>query len=616
MKVGNEFRIIDKRFRRFLFLFFTKKFDFKYRKQILICANLGRTIFPVFLDDLFLFDKKLFNLLLHSPFLYLNNFEFSINRLINNFSFWSFSEKKISNKLQIFLIWKESPVPINRISNLKFNRLINLKVKILSISSMKMRIDRFDFLRKEGKLENLVFSRKFEEKNFYSKNFQEEKNLNSENHMTPQKNFIGFQIVKAKELLGPNTHEKQHSFSLWLILERGMTNILSPGNQIIITGAFIPSDTFEEEKIKKENSHKKFIFQVLGFFFYEQKYSSVFFSKTQLFYRNFLAFAKTRKVFDWIFSSISPDLLGFEKIKKGAACLLFGGTERDSSRQSFYSGHLNILMIGDPFDVKQKLFNFIRKLSGRDSPTLTLKELMGSNYWLVKNKGLSSDFLATELIIQIGDTGVICVENLENFKTNERMVLYSLTKKHLRSLKRNDSQKFSKNLPILASIKPVNSKGKFFRSPLDSPTIENMDFWKFDLVFFLSDKHSTKFDRKMFKRTFSSFRHTKDGISVKEDESKETNFEMLRTYINFCRYKFAPKISKKARVLLQNAYLFMRISQRKNFWVLNENIFPISVRNLESMIKISESLSKMRMSNLVNSSDALDAIKIIKEGNN
>ena len=87
--------------------------------------------------------------------------------------------------------------------------------------------------------------------------------------------------------------------------------------------------------------------------------------------------------------------------------------------------------------------------------------------------------------------------------------------------------------------------------------------------------------------------------------------EFLKNYIVFTRKKFKPNMSKKAFEFIKNAYVFLKFSKKKG---KNSNTVGFEqARHLETMIKISEAIAKMRMSNNVDSIDALESIRLIQK---
>jgi len=201
MFLKKKFNFIEKKFRNFLFMFFDEKFDFKYRKQIIISANLGKKIFPVFLNDLSNFDKFLYSLFLENPFFYLNIFELSLNKLINSITFSKNPNIPIVKDLQIFLIWKKKPSLFNQFYHLKTDKPINLRVEILSTSSIRFRVKQKAIFITGANPENIRFLQKNE--NEKGKVFQ--KKSKEENFLVLKKNLVSFQLLKAKEILKEQT---------------------------------------------------------------------------------------------------------------------------------------------------------------------------------------------------------------------------------------------------------------------------------------------------------------------------------------------------------------------------------------------------------------------------
>ena len=68
--------------------------------------------------------------------------------------------------------------------------------------------------------------------------------------------------------------------------------------------------------------------------------------------------------------------------------------------------------------------------------------------------------------------------------------------------------------------------------------------------------------------------------------------------MEYTRNNFSPNLSKNATQLLKNIYTHLRLIQKSQ--KLNKLLFltKINLYKLESIIRISESLSKMRSSNL------------------
>jgi DNA replication licensing factor MCM5 len=83
----------------------------------------------------------------------------------------------------------------------------------------------------------------------------------------------------------------------------------------------------------------------------------------------------------------------------------------------------------------------------------------------------------------------------------------------------------------------------------------------------------------------------------------EIGIAMMKKYISYARAKCAPRLSSEAAEVLRNHYVSIRDGQRQRNGAGgasgNGSTVPITVRQLEAVIRISESLAKMTLSHQV-----------------
>ena len=101
---------------------------------------------------------------------------------------------------------------------------------------------------------------------------------------------------------------------------------------------------------------------------------------------------------------------------------------------------------------------------------------------------------------------------------------------------------------------------------------------------------------------------TKKGdFQLEEDEDTEvlTHAKMLR-YMNFARH-VKPKITPEAKRLLTQVYQKMRTSE----FALQKNSYRITVRSLESLIRLSEACARVHCSTDVTRDHVEEAVKLL-----
>jgi hypothetical protein len=88
----------------------------------------------------------------------------------------------------------------------------------------------------------------------------------------------------------------------------------------------------------------------------------------------------------------------------------------------------------------------------------------------------------------------------------------------------------------------------------------------------------------------------------------------LKKLIAYCRERCAPRLSDEASALLSDQYVHIRNSVRES---LKNNptdtvVVPITIRQLEALVRLSESLAKMRLSAEATVSDVEEALRLFK----
>lgn len=89
----------------------------------------------------------------------------------------------------------------------------------------------------------------------------------------------------------------------------------------------------------------------------------------------------------------------------------------------------------------------------------------------------------------------------------------------------------------------------------------------------------------------------------------------LKRYIQYCRSKCKPRLNKDTASILKSEYVGMRQSnkvQAEEVGGRKNQAIPITVRQLEAMIRISESVAKMRLQDDVQPSDIQEALRLFK----
>lgn len=104
----------------------------------------------------------------------------------------------------------------------------------------------------------------------------------------------------------------------------------------------------------------------------------------------------------------------------------------------------------------------------------------------------------------------------------------------------------------------------------------------------------------------------------------ELDVPAMKKYIQYCKAKCAPRLSEESGEILASSYVKIRDDVRRRAMESSaqnndgeggssdQAVIPITVRQLEALIRLSESLSKMRLQDEVQGQDIAEALRLFK----
>ncbi len=301
--------------------------------------------------------------------------------------------------------------------------------------------------------------------------------------------------------------------------------------------------------------------------------------------------SKNPDILEVIVDSIMPLIHGQEDIKKAIALQLFGGVSKDYDSFTI-SGELNILIVGDPAIGKTKLLKkaselavngiYVDNIKDQDSANLSQTHMLQN---LCKSTLHQSQMICIDGFGVKADDIVLLKEALgkkSNFNTEEEL---------LQVLKSDSS--------ILAASNPLHGRFDRFIGILEQLALPITILSWFDLIFVVEDRYD-EFENLKIAQKVLNF-HQNPHVDY------EINPVLLKKYVAYARDIIEPKLSHDAHQILEEFYIEIRKG-----W--DEEVpIPITIRQLESLIKLSEANARIRLSKQITAADAIKAINIYQE---
>lgn len=151
---------------------------------------------------------------------------------------------------------------------------------------------------------------------------------------------------------------------------------------------------------------------------------------------------------------------------------------------------------------------------------------------------------------------------------------------------------------ILAAANPINGHYDRSKSLRNNISLSLPIISRFDLFFILLDECNEVVDYFIAQKILEM--HSEMTNDQRSNDDLVYTLEEIRNYIKFARH-FEPKIDPEAEDLIVDTYKQLRISggSFSGFAGTNKQSWRITVRQLESLIRLSEALAKLYCSDSV-----------------
>ncbi len=202
----------------------------------------------------------------------------------------------------------------------------------------------------------------------------------------------------------------------------------------------------------------------------------------------------------------------------------------------------------------------------------------------------------------LSSDGLVCVDELDKMSSEDRSAMHEALENQTVSIsKANIQATLIARTTVLAAANPKFGRFDPYGIIADQidlpPTLIN----RFDLIFPIKDIPEETRDEKMTKHMLAL--HQSPDLSEPEIPTN-----LLKKFVAYARQKISPKLTDGALEEIKDFYLRMRKSGGGEGGL---KAIPISARQLEALIRLSEASARSRLDDRVTRKDAKKAVELL-----
>uniref|UniRef100_K3X799 DNA helicase n=1 Tax=Globisporangium ultimum (strain ATCC 200006 / CBS 805.95 / DAOM BR144) TaxID=431595 RepID=K3X799_GLOUD len=353
-------------------------------------------------------------------------------------------------------------------------------------------------------------------------------------------------------------------------------------------------------------------------------------------------------VFDRLVHSLCPGIYRNEIVKAGLMLALLGGARNPDEKETacFSRSDSHVLVVGDPGLGKSQMLRAVAMVApravyvGGNTTTTT-----GLTVTMVKDS--SGDYALEAGALVLADQGVCCIDEFDKMGIDYQALLEAMEQQSISIAKAGIVANLTARTSVIAAANPSGGHYNRSRSVGENLKMKAALLSRFDLVFILLDRPDEERDRLLSEHIMNV--HARDKRSRKRSRESSTSGSwrlnnddevdepkanhrllshrlmqnaheytmnaiptyFLKKFIAYARRYVHPRLSPEAASLLQKKYLELRAAGESNQNAADS--IPITTRQLESLIRLSQARAKADFSEVVTEQHAQDVVDIMQE---
>ena len=313
-----------------------------------------------------------------------------------------------------------------------------------------------------------------------------------------------------------------------------------------------------------------------------------------------------------IMKSIAPSIYGHEDIKKAIALSLFAGVAKEVQGKQRLRGDINILLMGDPGTAKSQFLKYVEKTANRAVFTTGQGASAVGLTASVQKSPITREWTLEGGALVLADKGVCLIDEFDKMNEADRTSIHEAMEQQSISVsKAGIICTLQARCAVMAAANPKTGRYNPLQSFQDNVDLTEPILSRFDVLCVVKDTADVEVDRLLAEFVVQShIRSHPDNRAQTAQEDQDPDLidqDLLRKYLMYARENVKPRLTDLDKDKVAQVYSALRRES------LACGSIPMTVRHVESMIRMAEAHAKMHLRDYVRQDDLDVAIHVMLE---
>ncbi|XP_057296676.1 DNA replication licensing factor mcm2-like [Hydractinia symbiolongicarpus] len=402
-----------------------------------------------------------------------------------------------------------------------------------------------------------------------------------------------------------------------IVLLADLVDSCKPGDEIEVTGIYRNN---YDGSLNTSHGFPVFATVIEGNYITKQDDKMAVASLTDEDVREIVKLSKDERIGDRIMASVAPSIYGHEDIKRAIALALFGGVPKNPGGKHKLRGDINILLCGDPGTAKSQFLKYLEKTAIR--PVFTTGQgasAVGLTAY-VQRHPVTKEWTLEAGALVLADRGVCLIDEFDKMNDADRTSIHEAMEQQSISIsKAGIVTSLQARCSIIAAANPIGGRYDSSMTFAENVDLTEPILSRFDILCVVRDVVDPVQDEMLARFVVNS--HVKHHPTADFEENAEEDHlavvnqtavepipqDLLKKYIIYAKDKVTPNLLNMDQDKVSKMFAALRRES------MITGSIPITVRHIESMIRMAEAHARLHLREYVHEDDVNMAIRVMLE---